>query len=193
MIIGVTGRIGAGKGTIVQYLRKKGFVVFSFSKMIRQEALKRGYGMDRASLEKVGDLIREEKGDEAVFAKRIMEKINKQKVKNAAIDGIRQPWEIKEFRKHGNFYLIAVDADQRIRFERTAKRGKPSDQTDFEKFKYFDEKEYYGRGKAHQQIKKSMEMADFYIRNDGTLEELYKKVDDVLKKIRRNQKTKKRD
>ena len=52
MIIGVTGTIGAGKETVVQYLKKKGFEMFSFSRMIRQEALKRGYAMDRARLEK---------------------------------------------------------------------------------------------------------------------------------------------
>lgn len=184
MIIGVTGTIGAGKETVVQYLKKKGFAIFSFSKMIRQEALKRGFAMDRASLEKVGDLIREEHGDEAIFAKLIMEKINKKRIKNASIDGIRQPWEIQEFRKHGDFVLIAVDANQKTRFERTRKRGKPSDQTDFEKFKFFDEKEYFGKGNTHQQIKKSMEMADFKIINNRTFEDLYRQIDEILKKIR---------
>lgn len=184
MIIGVTGTIGAGKETVVQYLKKKGFEMFSFSRMIRQEALKRGFAMDRASLEKVGDLLREENGDEAVFAKRIIEKIKKKGVKNASVDGIRQPWEIQEFRKHGDFVLIAVDANQKTRFERTKKRGKPSDQTDFKKFKYFDEKEYFGKGNTHQQIKKSMDMADFRIINNRTFEDLYRQIDKILEKIR---------
>ena len=187
MIIGVTGTIGAGKETVVQYLKKKGFEMFSFSRMIRQEALKRGYAMDRASLEKVGDLLREEYGDEAIFAKRIIEKIKKKGIKDASIDGIRQPWEIEEFKKNGDFRLISIDADQKLRFDRTRNRGKPSDQTEFEKFKFFDEKEYYGKGNTHQQIKASMDMADFHIKNNGSFEELFKKIDDILGKIRKGQ------
>lgn len=186
MIIGVTGTIGAGKETVVQYLKKKGFAQFSFSRMIRQEARKMGYGMDRPSLQKVGDLLREKYGDEGIFAKRIIEKIDKKGIKDAAIDGIRSPWEIDEFKKHNNFNLIAVDADQKLRFERTSRRGRPTDAGDFEEFKRLDEKEYYGKPGAHQQIKKSMDMADFHLENNGTFDELYSKIDEALEKIRKD-------
>ena len=184
MIIGVTGTIGAGKETVVQYLKKKGFSQFSFSRMIRVEARKRGYGMDRPSLQKVGNLLREKYGDEGIFAKRIIDKIIKKRIENAAIDGIRSPWEINEFKKQRkDFYLIAVDAEQKKRFERTSRRGKPTDSRDFEDFRKHDIKEYFGERGAHQQIKKSMEMADFRIINNMTFDDMYRQIDDILKKI----------
>jgi dephospho-CoA kinase len=184
MIIGVTGTIGAGKETVVQYLKKKGFSQFSFSRMIRIEARKMGYGMDRPSLQKVGNLLREKYGDEGIFAKKIIDKIIKKKIENAAIDGIRSPWEINEFKKQRkDFYLIAVDAEQKKRFERTSKRGRPTDSNDFEDFRKHDVKEYFGEKGAHQQIKASMDMADFKLMNNGTYKELYAQIDDVLSKI----------
>ena len=72
MIIGVTGTIGAGKESVVDYLVSKGFAYFSFSKLIREEAKQRGFGMDRQSLEDLGDLIRKENGDVGYFAKKIL-------------------------------------------------------------------------------------------------------------------------
>ncbi len=183
MIIGVTGTIGAGKDTVLDYLVAKGFSKFSFSDLIREEARKRGYGMGRKSLEEFGDLIRKEHGDEAVFAGRILREINERGIKDAVAGGIRQPWEIREFRNKSDFFLIAVDADQKARFERTRNRGGSTDTDDLEEFREFDRREYEGKGSTHQQIKASMDMADFIVQNNGSYEELYKQVDDILKKL----------
>lgn len=187
MIIGVTGTIGAGKDTVLDYLVKKGFTPFSFSVLIRQEADKMGYAMDRQSLENAGDELRKKHGDEPIFARKILAEIDRKKIKNSAVGGMRQPWEIEKFRKHGDFFLIAVDADQKIRFERTRERGGSTDTKDFEKFREFDEKEYHGSGSRHQQIKKSMDLADITIINDSSFDELYKKIDDFLEKITKDQ------
>ncbi|MBU0535710.1 MAG: AAA family ATPase [Nanoarchaeota archaeon] len=185
MIIGVTGTIGAGKDTVLDYLVNRGFARFSFSTLIREEADMRGFAMDRTSLETCGDQLRKEYGNSPIFANKILEEINEKGIKNAAVGGIRQPWEIEEFRKHKDFFLIAVDADQETRFKRTSKRGGATDAVNFEKFKFFDEREYNGDGDVHQQIKKTMDMADFVISNDGTIEELHNNVDKILKKIKK--------
>ncbi len=45
MIIGVTGKMGAGKDTFAVYLGKKGFIHISLSDIIRQEAVARGLSL----------------------------------------------------------------------------------------------------------------------------------------------------
>ncbi|MBD3313489.1 AAA family ATPase, partial [Candidatus Woesearchaeota archaeon] len=186
MIIGITGTIGSGKDTVLDYLVNMGFARFSFSTLIREYAKEKGFAMDRQSLEDAGDALRNEHGNDPIFARKIIAEIDMKGIDKSAVGGIRQPWEIEEFRKHGDFYLIAVDADQRKRFERTSRRGGATDAVNFEQFKKFDEKEYNGEGSRHQQIKKTMELADFTITNNASYDDLYQQIDDILEKIRKD-------
>jgi dephospho-CoA kinase len=175
MIIGLTGTNGAGKGTIAEHLVKKGFSYYSLSDIIREEAEKRGLEKNRDVLIRLGNELRQAEG-EGVLAKKVLRKIKG----NSIVDSIRNPAEIAELKKAGNFILIAVDAKIELRYERIAKRKRPEDKVSFEEFRAQEEAEL-AAGKGKQQIKKCMELADYRIVNNGTLQELWKKVDKILR------------
>ncbi len=178
MIVGLTGTMSSGKGEVSLYLKEKGFEYHIYSEILIEEVKKRGFDITRENLQKVGNLLREEYGDESILSKRILEKIKSNKV---VVDGVRNSAEIRELRKSKDFYLIGIDTPQELRFKRLKERNREGDPNTFDEFKKLDDKENLGL--KGQEINKCLKMADFVIINDGSLEDLKKKVDDVLKDI----------
>ena len=62
VIIGVTGTLCSGKGVIVEFFKKKGFVSISLSDILREEANINNIELTRENLQKLGNLIREKHG-----------------------------------------------------------------------------------------------------------------------------------
>ena len=59
IIIGITGTLGAGKGTIVEFLLdKKGFSHFSVRAFITEEIIRRGLPVNRDSMVQVANDLR---------------------------------------------------------------------------------------------------------------------------------------
>ena len=58
MIIGLTGKNAAGKGEVAEYLKKKGFVYYSLSDVIREEATEKGLEHSRENLINLGNELR---------------------------------------------------------------------------------------------------------------------------------------
>ncbi|MBQ4206222.1 MAG: AAA family ATPase, partial [Bacteroidales bacterium] len=58
-IIGITGTLGAGKGTIVEYLiEKKGYVHYSVRAFLAEEIKRRGMEVNRDTLTMVANELR---------------------------------------------------------------------------------------------------------------------------------------
>lgn len=179
MIIGLTGTNGAGKGTIGEILKSKGFVYHSLSDVLREELAKRDIEPKRDNLVVVGNELRLNYGNR-VLAKRILEKIKNNKEENVIVDSIRNPDEVEELKQEKDFMLIAADAPIEVRYKRIKARGRVGDTTlTFEDFRDQDEREMVGES-ASQQIRKCMEMADHLIVNDGTIEDLKKKIEEII-------------
>ena len=174
MIIGLTGKNAAGKGEIADHLKSKGFVYFSLSDALRDEATKQSLDHSRDTLIRLGTEMREKHGN-GILAKRINEKI-KQNNGNFVVDSIRNPGEVEDLRKNDSFILIGVHADAKIRFERLMKRGRAGDSRTFEEFMEHEKKENNNEG-AGQQLDKCLEMADKTIDSNGTIEEANKDID----------------
>ncbi|MEM0465633.1 MAG: AAA family ATPase [Candidatus Pacearchaeota archaeon] len=182
MIIGITGRIGSGKGEVAKFFLKKNFVYFTLSDIVRKEAIKRGIKINREELQNLGDLIRKEEGSGALV-KKLLNKV--QPCKNYIIDGIRNPGEINVLRKLKGFYLIAVDAPQKIRFQRVLRRAKESDPKNWNDFLRVDERDFYDKSNPlGQQVASCMKMADFIIINDNSIKELRNNIEKIWKKIK---------
>ncbi len=177
MIIGVTGTSGAGKDTVADYLVKKGYTYFSCSNILRGEAKKLGLNYDRDTLIKLGNKLRAQHGAD-YLARKCLEKIHEAGIKNAVVVSIRNSAEVKAFKEEGNFILICVDAPIEIRYKRIKKRNRSEDKVSLKKFKEQEEKELRG-SETHQQLQKVMNMADFRVINDGSIKELYKKIDEI--------------
>lgn len=182
MIIGLTGTNGAGKGAVADILKEKGFEYYSLSDEIRKELKKRGVEENLDTLIAVGNELRAKEGP-GILSKRILKTISSGKKsgkqKNLIIDSIRNPAEIQELKKNKSFILIAVDAPIQLRYERIIKRKRVSDFVSFEKFKEQEDVQLRG-GAAGQQLLNCMGMADFNITNEGSLDELKSKIEDVL-------------
>ena len=184
MIIGLTGTNASGKGSAADYLVKKGFNHYSLSDELRSLLRKRKIPATRANLIEAGRYYREKFG-RGYLASIAARKIAKNQ--NAAIDSIRNLGEIKELKKLRNFYLVALDAPLRLRFERARKRMSRRDQRTFREFAAREKEELYGRG-PEQQIMACMRRADFIINTRGGYEKLYNKLEAILAKIRRTEK-----
>ena len=79
MIIGLTGRNASGKGEAANYLKEKGFIYYSLSDVIREEATKRGLEHSRDILIKLGNELREKHGA-GYLAEQISNKLKTKKI-----------------------------------------------------------------------------------------------------------------
>ncbi len=181
MIIGLTGTFGAGKGEISRILVNLKYVHHSCSDVLREELRKQGVEETIPNLAALGNRIREEHGA-GELPRRLIKIIRDKGEGKAIVDSIRSVGEVEELRKERDFVLFSVDAPVRIRYERIKSRGRAGDNVDFEEFSEQEGKQMNGQG-SNQNLKKCMEMADYSIMNDGTIEDLEKKVNEILKKV----------
>lgn len=177
MIIGLTGENCAGKSTIADYLKKKGFYYYSLSDIIREEVRAEGRAVTRENLIKKGNELREKFGP-GILAKKLSEKI--QGDKNYAIDSIRNPAEVEELRKGGRFFLFYVTAPPEVRFERIRARDREEDPRTFDAFLEIEKLEMENADKTKQNLRQTFAMADKTVSNDGDINELHDKVDSSL-------------
>ena len=178
MIIGLTGTNGAGKTTVANYLKQKGFAYFSLSDAIRDELKKQNISETRESLINMGNKLRSEFGA-GILAKKIIEKIDLSK--DTIIDSIRNAEEVKELKKLKDFIFAAVDAPIGSRYKRLKERfGRQEEYKTLEQFRKQEQKEF-SEDKTKQQLGICIKMADKVILNDGTITELKKKIDNIIK------------
>ena len=183
MIIGLTGKNASGKGEAANYLRTKGFVYYSLSDVIRERATKRKLEHSRDILIKLGNELREKHGASYLAEQinnKIKQQLKKNKNQNFAVDSIRSPHEAKELKRNKGFVLIGIDAPIELRFKRLRERNRLGDAKTLEMFKQQEQRENL-KSDTNQQLDKTFGMAEKIIMNDSTLEELHKKIDDLLK------------
>jgi dephospho-CoA kinase len=172
MILGITGTIGAGKGAVVDYLvQEKGFAHFPVRDFLIEQIKTKGLPENRDSMRSVANEIRKTNSPEYVI-KMLYEKAEAHGG-DCLIESVRNL-------KDNGAWLLAVDAGRKLRYERITSRGLSTDHIDFETFIAQEEREFASDDPADMNVIGVMEMADFYIENDGTLEELHGKIQKLL-------------
>ena len=180
IIIGITGTLGAGKGTIVEYLtEKKGFQHFSVRAFLTEEIERRGMPVNRDSMVSVANELRAQHSP-GYIAEQLFERA-KQSGKNCIIESIRTPGEIESLHKLGDFTLFAVDAKPELRYERIVLRASETDHISFETFLDNEKREMQSTDPNKQNLSRCIEMADYVFENNGTMEQLFENVEAVLK------------
>jgi dephospho-CoA kinase len=178
-IIVIVGMTGSGKGTITDYLEKKGLPKVYFGGMVYDEVARRG-------LEIVKDekFVREDmrvKDGPAVLAKRAVAKAEEYFAAGSSLvvfDGLYSWSEYKFIKeKYGDRVLfIAVFTPRARRYQQvTARRDGKRVYTE-EDVERRDYEEIEGIEKGGP-----IAMADYTLVNDGTIEDLHDKLDKLLR------------
>ena len=186
MILGITGTIGAGKGTVVDYLVKEhGFTHYSVREEITEEIIRRGLPVNRTNMNEVATDLRRN-NIPAYYTNLFMERAAKAGVTDYIMESIRNVREAENIKSHGGFILV-VDADEKTRYGRVKGRGSHTDDVSFEEFQAHEAREMTSENPsdpAYMNIRGVMDLADVTIMNDGSLKELHAKIEEALAKLR---------
>jgi dephospho-CoA kinase len=176
MIIGIAGSFAAGKGTVVDYLKEKGFAHYQAREFITEEILRQGLPVNRDSMIKVANDLRALHGPvyiiESLYAKAI------QGGTDAIIESIREVAGVRFIKEQGGV-VLGVDAEPHLRYE----RGSATDAVTFEKWQAQEKAESNPNDPTKQDIFGALKESDFIITNNGTVEELRAQVDTFLSAI----------
>ncbi len=151
---------GAGKSTVADGLKPKGYKVINMGDAVREEARRRALEPSRPNLGKLMLELREKNGPGAI-AELIKGQIENSSSNVILIDGIRSNDEIGVLRKFGDVKLLAIHASTDTRFDFLQKRGRLDDPQTKEHFEERDDREL-GVG-----ISTSIALSDHAITNIG--------------------------
>jgi dephospho-CoA kinase len=175
VVVGVAGMPGAGKGAFRRVIQRMGYPVVIMGDEVRSEVKRRKLKPTPENLGNVMLQLREAEGP-ATIAKRCITKLQNTKEKMVVVDGIRSVHEVEEFKKHfPNFALIALHTSPKTRYQRLSRRRRSDDPKSWKTFIQRDLRELsVGLGAV-------IATADYMIVNEGTLAQLRKKIQQVMK------------
>ena len=182
LIIGITGTLGAGKGTVVEFLEKqKGFYHYSVREYLLEEIRERGMAENRDSMFNVANELRAQHGPAFITDQLYLKAA--ESGQNCIIESIRTPGEIFSLKEKGSFFLFAVDADPKLRYKRIVERSSETDKISFNTFIENETREMNTSDPNKQNLKACIRAADFVLYNNGSKEDLFREVEKALKQI----------
>jgi len=179
IIIGIIGEIASGKGTAADYLKKNySGAIFKFSTVMRDVLTRLYLPQTRENLQTLSLALRQTFGQD-IFAKTMAKDAAASTSQVTIIDGIRRPSDIAELTKLESFHLMTIVADEKIRFERVKTRNEnPGDAE-----KTWEQFLKDSSADTEMTIRTIAPMAEFTIENNGTVEDLWSKLDATIKQL----------
>lgn len=181
-ILAIVGMSGSGKSVAVDHLTNLGFPKVYFGGMIYREMERRGIERtpDGESEKKFREMIRETEGKDWVV-KQVVEETKgliAAGQKRVVLDGLYTWTEYKYLKKEfpGQMTVLAVVVDKALRHKRVGKRTE----------RPFNIEEIQERDRSEiENLEKGgpIAMADYYVLNNSSVEDLNAAVDEVLNKI----------
>jgi len=185
IIIGITGTLGAGKGTIVEYLtQQKNFAHYSVRAYLLREMERLNMPNNRDSMTTLANRLRADNSPSFITDELYKEALLKGE--NAIIESIRTPGEIDSLRKKGRFFLFAVDAEPKTRYQRIVERASETDKISYETFMANEAREMNSSDPNKQNLKQCIAMADFVFDNNGDLTRLHQQIEHTFLKLLNN-------
>ncbi len=179
IIIGLVGKIAAGKGTAAEYLQRKYDAhIYRFSTMLRDVLNRLHIPITRESMQLLSTILRKNFGED-LLAKVIASDVDNDPHKLIVVDGIRRLADIKYLTQIDGFILVKIKADPKVRYERILKRNENEDDNKktFEEFLADEKKE------ADAEIPKVMEKAKLSLDNNKDFDYLYKQIDEIIESL----------
>lgn len=183
-VIGIVGLQASGKTLVASHLIDLGASRVRMGDVVWREVENRKLEVNEKNVANVAKELREKEGMGAI-AERCIPIIKKKgkKSETVVVDGLRGGAEVEVFRNEfgESFFLISVEAPDKLRYDRIKRRGREDDIEDFESFKEKDERELdWG-------MEEAMESADFTIINNGSVRDLKIKVSKIFEEITENE------
>ncbi|MFH1236231.1 MAG: AAA family ATPase [Parcubacteria group bacterium] len=180
MIIGLTGPLAAGKGTIVKYLVENYQArQVRFSDPLRDIIHRLYKDQTRENMSHLATFLRSEFGGN-ILIDTVLEDIKKMDGSLFVLDGMRHIDEYRILSERHDFRMWAVDADMKTRYERIIKRGENASDTTLTYDRF--QKQHELITEVH--ISELMAKAHEHIDNNGSFEDLYAQVEVLMKKLK---------
>ena len=176
IIIAIVGMAGSGKSILSEFIRSKGFSRIRFGEFVIKEVKKRNLTINPHNEQIVREDLRKKHGMDvcATIAIPLIQKSISDK-KNVVIDGLYSLSEYSLLKKEfsENIVIVAVFTPKKMRYKRLSSRLERSlTQAEAEERDYVEIKRIEKAG--------PIALADFTLINDGTIEQLINKMEDLL-------------
>ena len=182
-IIAFVGMSGSGKSVAVDFLTDKGIPKVYFGGMIYKEMEKRGIERtpDGESEKKFREMIRETEGKDWVV-RLVIDEVHilvDAGQRRIVLDGVYSWTEMKTLKHEfpGVMTFVAIVVPKKLRYKRVAVR--PDRPFSEEEIKERDRSEIENLEKGGP-----IAAADYYVLNDGTVDDMKKKLAEILEEIR---------
>lgn len=176
-LIIVTGMPGAGKSEVADVFRRNGHPIIVMGDVIREETKRRGLEANRENTKKVALELREIDGPGAI-AKHCIKIMEEAADRIIVIEGCRSLAEVDVFDNYAEtLTIVSVHTSPSTRFTRLKSRGRDDAPLEWESFRERDLREIsIGLGGV-------IAMSDIMLINEGTIEELRKASEEILKRV----------
>ncbi len=181
-VIAIVGMPGSGKSLASDYLEKRGYKKVYFGGVTMQKLKEAGLEINPENEKMMREKLRAELGMGA-YAKILLPSIREYSLtNNVVIDGLYS-WDEYKILSDGlgnNLKAIAIIVDKEIRYERLSHR----------EIRPLNKEESINRDLSEiENIDKSPPIvyADFYLYNNGTIENYYKTLNEIINKIERGE------
>lgn len=174
LVIGIAGRIGAGKTSAATYLSSKhGFQYLRYSQVLSDWLAKDPEKKSR--LQEIGWEVMAG-GMQVELNRRLIAQIRPDA--DIAVDGLRHPIDRQSLADSfpGSFHLVYIESPSRLRWERLKGRGRYAD---FGSFQAADSHP------VEQQIETLRTSAARVLKNESSLEALYSELDSTVQEFRK--------
>lgn len=177
-LLALVGMPGAGKTEAVDYIASKGWPKVYFGGIVYDEMKQAGVEITAESQQAFREQLRAQNGKDYI-ARRAIEEIRKLIAAgqhNIVLDGVYSWSEYKALKHefHHEFEVVAIVAPKHVRHHRLANRPERPFTEDEATHRDFTEIENIEKGGP-------IAIADHYIVNAGSLDELHHKIDDVMR------------
>ena len=176
-IIAIVGMAGSGKTEAVKYLTNNDWAKVYFGGVIYDEMNRRGIEITPESQTKFREEIREKEGKDFVVRRAIenIQNLVSAGQKQIVLDGVYSWTEYKLLKRtfESDLTTIAVIAPRALRYKRLANRPERPFNTEEATKRDWTEIENLEKGGP-------ITIADYYVENDGTLEELHAQIAKIV-------------